>query len=234
MASFSSSSVCTAVFLLLSIFLVSASTDNENIEVVYVSPSLEVGSVTESNICDPEDVSRDEVWGPTQDCNICTFYCTGVCAGMGSQTVKKACTPRKRASQIVCQCCCTKPPSPPLPPPSPPPPTPSFDEKCVKQGDNPYNTTRPTPDCAECTDWCKEQCSKKGGYMVDEKCAKPGESDWLRRCNCCCRDNSKPPSPPSCPTLGCPSEATWTIPGVKPCNYRLVSSSSSSSSSISM
>ncbi|MCL7026612.1 hypothetical protein MKW94_002924 [Papaver nudicaule] len=237
MASSSSSSVSIAVFLLLSMVLVSASTDRKNV-FASVSPSLEKGSLTESNgICDPKDVSSDRTWGPTQDCNICTFYCTGVCAGMGTPMVKKACTPNSKKSQIFCQCCCAKPPSPPPPPPSPPPPslpppTPSGGGPCGQPGDTSTETTIITSNCADCTNWCKEECSDAGSYVLDDKC-EIGESKFARRCKCCCRENSTPP-PPSCPTQGCPSDVTWTIPGVSPCKYRLLSSLSSSSSLVSM
>ncbi|KAI3953191.1 hypothetical protein MKX01_042186 [Papaver californicum] len=191
------------MFLLLSIALASAFTDHKNV-VASISPSSEVRSLTDTNICDPKDVYKSEVWGPTQDCSICTYY---------------SCTPRPQ-SQIFCQCCCAKPPSPPQPPASPPPPTlPSG-----QPGDTSTETTIITSNCADCTNWCKEECSGAGGYVIDDKCA-IGESNFVRRCKCCCRENSGPkPPPPGCPTFGCPSETTWTIPGVSPCKYKLVSS----------
>ncbi|KAI3994615.1 hypothetical protein MKX01_007907 [Papaver californicum] len=224
--------VVNAVFLLLWIVLVSASTE-QNI-VVAISPSLEqVASPKDTSICDPNDVYRSEIWGPTQDCNICTYYCAGICSGMGSKQVKKACTPRRqswdRQLVVFCQCCCSKPPSPPPPPPPPPPspppptPTPSPSGGECQDGDTESETTLITSNCADCTNWCKEECADLGASVVNDKCA-IGESKFVRRCKCCCRQSS-------CPTLGCPADVTWTIPGVSPCKYKLLSSLSSLPSS---
>ncbi|KAI3961241.1 hypothetical protein MKW92_004209 [Papaver armeniacum] len=225
MAKFSSSTlVVNVVFLLLSTVLVSASTEQQ--KVAAISPSLEqVASPEDTNICGPNDVYNSEIWGPTQDCNICTFYCRGVCSGIGTRQVKKACTPRRqswdRQLVVFCQCCCAKPPSPPPPPPSPPPPTPTptpSGGEC-QDGDTESETTLITSNCADCTNWCKEECADLGASVVNDKCA-IGESKFVRRCKCCCRASS-------CPTLGCPTDVTWTIPGVSPCKYKLLSSLSS-------
>ncbi|KAI3961244.1 hypothetical protein MKW92_004212 [Papaver armeniacum] len=211
--------VVNAVFLLLCIVLVSASTE-QKIE--------QVASPQDTNICGPNEVYKTETWSPTQDCNICTFYCAGVCSGMGTKQVKKACTPRRRygeAPSVFCQCCCPKPPSPPPPLPSPPPstptPTPSGGE--CQDGDTESETTLITSNCADCTNWCKEECADLGASVVNDKCA-IGESKFVRRCKCCCHASS-------CPTIGCPADVTWTIPGVSPCKYKLLSSFSSLPSS---
>ncbi|RZC93526.1 hypothetical protein C5167_007338 [Papaver somniferum] len=227
MAKFLSTLVANAAFLLLWIVLVSASTEQQKIDdVAAISPSLEqVASPQDTNICGPNDVYNSEIWRPTQDCNICTFYCAGVCSGMGTKQVKKACTPRRRygeAPSVFCQCCCAKPRSPPPPPPSPPPPTPSGGE--CQDGDTESETTLITSNCADCTNWCKEECADLGAVVVNDKCA-IGESKFVRRCKCCCRASS-------CPTLGCPADVTWTVPGVlPPCKYKLISSFSSLPSS---
>ncbi|KAI3961242.1 hypothetical protein MKW92_004210 [Papaver armeniacum] len=220
--------VVNVVFLLLWIVLVSASTEqNSDVVVAAISPSYQqVASPQDTNICGPNDVYNCETWGPTLDCNICTFYCAGVCSGIGTKQVNKACTPRRRygeAPSVFCQCCCAKPASPPPPPPSAPPPTPTptpSGGEC-QDGDTESETTLITSNCADCTNWCKEECADLGASVVNDKCA-IGESKFVRRCKCCCRASS-------CPTLGCPTDVTWTIPGVSPCKYKLLSSLSSSS-----
>ncbi|XP_026383204.1 spore coat protein SP85-like [Papaver somniferum] len=175
---------------------------------------------------------------PDEDCSVCRNWCKERC--FDGDVVEQDCKIDETSTFFRrCDCCCrrnSKPPSPPTPTPpsppspSPPPPTPWFLEKCVKQGDKCYTATRPTSECAaDCTYRCeKEKCPKEDGYMVNVNCVKRSESNNLRHCDCCCRNKSKPPPSPSSPTVGCPSEAIWTIPGVKPCSYRLVSPSSSS------
>ncbi|KAI3959002.1 hypothetical protein MKX01_023678 [Papaver californicum] len=149
MASLSSNSIITVMFLLLSIALASTL----RIRKVLLPPfhlPVSVSSLTDTNICDPKDVYKSDVWGPTQDCIICTYYCTGVCSGVGTNMVKKTCTPRPQ-SQFFCQCC-----SPPTLP-------------CGQPGDTSTETKTITSNCADFTNWCKEECSDVGGHVVDDK-----------------------------------------------------------------
>ncbi|MCL7024188.1 hypothetical protein MKW94_016559 [Papaver nudicaule] len=179
MAKFCSLLVTNIVFLLLLIVLaVSAATDKGN-AFGSVLPSLDVASLTETNICDPKDVYKDTTWGPTKDCNVCLYYCTGVCVN--------------NPTYVVCQ-----------------------------DGDTESETTLITSNCADCTNWCKEECADLGATVVNDKCA-IGESKFAGRCKCCCRESS---------CAGCPADVTWTIPGLSPCKYKLSLSLLSSSMSM--
>ncbi|KAI3934035.1 hypothetical protein MKX01_028135 [Papaver californicum] len=293
MASLSSSSVCILAFLLLSIFLVSASPDDEKNVAASILPSLGIGSLTEfllhrvgADQCGQPGDSSSETTIPTTSCADCTNWCKEECADVDGDVVENKCAIGESKYMRRCKCCCREKPKPPPPPPSagdqcglpgdsssettipttncadctnwckeecsdvgadmvddkcaigeskymrrckcccrekpkPPSPPPSAGDQCRQQGDTPKEATMPTSNCADCTTWCKKQCSDIGSYVVDDKCAIPGQSGYLRRCNCCCRDNSKPPPSPSCPG-GCPADVTWTLPGMKPCKYKLV------------
>ncbi|RZC64207.1 hypothetical protein C5167_025974 [Papaver somniferum] len=213
MASFSSSSVCVAAFLLLSIVLVSASTHQKTV-ISYVLPSSAVGA----GECGQPGDSSTETTIISSNCADCTNWCNEECADTNSDVVENKCAIGESKYARRCKCCCREKAAPP----------PSPADQCRQQGDTPKDTTRPTANCGECTTWCKQQCSAMGASVVDDKCSIPGQSAWLRKCDCCCRDNSKPPPQPSC---GCAPDVTLTTPGSKPCNYKLVSSLSSSSSS---
>ncbi|KAI3960003.1 hypothetical protein MKW92_012342 [Papaver armeniacum] len=216
MASFSSSSVCVAAFLLLSIFLVSASTNQKTV-ISYVLPSSAVGA---GGQCGQPGDSSTETTIISSNCADCTNWCNEECADTNSDVVENKCAIGESKYARRCKCCCREKAAPPPPPSSPA-------DQCRKQGDTPKDTTRPTANCGECTTWCTQQCSAMGASVVDDKCTIPGGSSWLRRCDCCCHDNSKPPPQPSC---GCAPDVTLTTPGSKPCKYKLESSLSSSSS----
>ncbi|KAI3850217.1 hypothetical protein MKX03_012111 [Papaver bracteatum] len=162
MAKFLSILVVNVVFLLLSTVLVSASTP---LPLFHLHVIVQVASPQDTNICAPNDVYNSEVLGPTQDCNICTFYCAGVCSGIGT----KQCS----VNVVV--------PNPhllPLHHQSPPPPTPTPSGGECQDGNTESETTLITSNCADCTNWCKEEC------------ADLGESKFVRRCKCCCSASS--------------------------------------------
>ncbi|XP_026444498.1 uncharacterized protein LOC113344800 isoform X2 [Papaver somniferum] len=209
MASFSSSSVCVAAFLLLSIFLVSASTNQKNV-ISYVLPT----SVGAGGQCGQPGDSSTETTIISTNCADCTNWCNEECADTDSEVVENKCAIGDSKYARRCKCCCREKAAPPA-------------DQCRQQGGTPKETTRPTANCGECTTWCNQQCSAMGASVIDDKCSIPGGSSWLRKCECCCRDNSKPPPPASC---GCAPDVTLTTPGSKPCNYKLVSSLTSSSS----
>ncbi|KAI3972461.1 hypothetical protein MKX01_027416 [Papaver californicum] len=194
MASFSSIFVYNVVFFLVSILLVSASIDHPSV-IASILPSVETGAPTDNYVCDTNvNVYTTQIWGPTKDCFICTSYCYGACDALrthGSLTPR--CTPTQ-GTNIKCECCCVKPASPPPPPACPPPaplpppppcPTPPSSDTC-ETGDTYTETTMPSSNCADCTNWCKEDCSDLGGRVIENKCA-IGESKFVRRCKCCCR-----------------------------------------------
>ncbi|KAI3885624.1 hypothetical protein MKX03_003809 [Papaver bracteatum] len=167
MASFCSLLVYNALFLLVSIVLVSSSTDQESV-VASALPSC---------------------------CFPCLAYCRGGCDALGTYWYRQRFLTPPETTNVVCDCCCKKPAPPPpciCPAPTnlPPPSTPSGGQ-CAT-GDTYTETTIPTSNCADCTNWCKEDCSELGGRATDDKRA-IGESNFVRRCKCCCRGGNSGP-----------------------------------------
>ncbi|MCL7021666.1 hypothetical protein MKW94_025530 [Papaver nudicaule] len=191
-SSFSSILVCNVgfLFLMVSMVLVSAS---EN-----AVRSVHEGALTGNYVCDPNvNVYTTQIWGPTRDCIICTSYCFGACDALRTQHLNTQCTP-SGYTNLKCECCCAKPTPPPAPacpppaplPPSPPCPSPPSDT--CETGDTYTEITMPSSDCAACSNWCQEDCSELGGRVIEDKCA-IGESSFVRRCKCCCREPKSGP-----------------------------------------
>ncbi|KAI3887044.1 hypothetical protein MKX03_025618 [Papaver bracteatum] len=194
MASYSTVFVCNVVFFLLSILFVSTSAQHSS-AIPSIIPSVEsTGTPSENYFCDTNaNVYTTQVWGPTKDCFICTPYCYGACDSLRTHgALSPSCT-RISGTNVRCECCCVKPKSPPPPacpppaplPPPPPCPSPPSSDKC-DTGDDVTETTMPSSNCADCTNWCNEDCSEQGGRVIENKCA-IGESKFVRRCSCCCR-----------------------------------------------
>ncbi|MCL7034340.1 hypothetical protein MKW94_025179 [Papaver nudicaule] len=183
MASFASILVYNVVFLLVSVVLVFAANDYES-----VVPSLEMGALRDPPPfeCVPAKMVKMKTleFDPAKGtCFVCSKYCEGGCDGMGTYILRFRCLTPPKTTNVICDCCCKQPPSPPPPPPCSPPPPPS--DQC-STGDTYTETTIPTSNCADCTNWCKEDCSELGGSVIEDKCA-IGESTFVRRCKCCCR-----------------------------------------------
>ncbi|KAI3913442.1 hypothetical protein MKW98_003921 [Papaver atlanticum] len=193
MASYSTVFVCNVVFLLISILLVSTSAEHPSV-VSSIIPSVEsTGTPTENYFCDTNaNVYTTQVWGPTKDCFLCTPYCYGACDSLRTTSALSPSCTWISGTNVRCECCCVKPKSPPppaCPPPAPlppPPPCPSPSSDKCDTGDDVTETTMPSSNCADCTNWCNEDCSESGGRVIENKCA-IGESKFVRRCSCCCR-----------------------------------------------
>ncbi|MCL7042026.1 hypothetical protein MKW94_022544 [Papaver nudicaule] len=185
-SSFSSIFVCNVfLFLQISMLLVSASMDHNNV-VPFVR------ALTGGYVCAPYvSIYTSQIWGPTRDCTICTAYCYGACDALRTQHLNTQCTPV--GDNLFCECCCRLPAPPPAPacPPPPPCPSPPSSDTC-ETGDTYTETTMPSSDCAACSNWCKEDCSELGGRVIENKCA-IGESSFVRRCKCCCRGGKSGP-----------------------------------------
>ncbi|KAI3884783.1 hypothetical protein MKW92_049256 [Papaver armeniacum] len=198
MASFCSLLVYNALFLLVSTVLVSSSTDQESV-VASALPSLEMGALTTRPFeCDPGvGVKMSQEFDLFRGCFACSAYCRGGCDALGTTWYRRRCLTPPETPNVVCDCCCKKPaPVPPPPcicpaPTAPPPPPPSTPSECAT-GDTYTETTIPTSNCADCTNWCREDCSELGGRVTDDKCA-IGESKFVRRCKCCCRGGNSGP-----------------------------------------
>ncbi|KAI3972462.1 hypothetical protein MKX01_027417, partial [Papaver californicum] len=152
----------------------------------------EIGALTVTDTtfkCDPEiGIYLTKQWPPTALCTICLTYCGGARDVLGTSYLNMKCSHLPPTGKLECECCFQK-PTPPPPPPCPPPPTPSPPTPSGGQcetGDTYTETTIPTSNCTDCTNWCKEDCSDLGGRVIDDKCA-IGESKFVRRCKCCCR-----------------------------------------------
>ncbi|MCL7035580.1 hypothetical protein MKW94_002500, partial [Papaver nudicaule] len=158
------------------------------------------GALNSGNyVCDAnKDVYTGQTFGPTKDCFICTAYCYGTCDSLRTKHLDAKCTPLA-GPNIRCDCCCGKPTPPPAPacpppaprPPPPPCPSPPSSDTC-ETGDIYTETTMPSSNCADCTNWCKGDCSELGGRVIEDKCA-IGESSFVRRCKCCCREPKSGP-----------------------------------------
>ncbi|KAI3887045.1 hypothetical protein MKX03_025619 [Papaver bracteatum] len=196
--------VYNVLFLLVSVFLVSTSRDHLSV-IASVIPSVETGAHLDNYVCDTKkNVYTTQVWGPTSDCSVCTPYCYGACDALRTHGALSPSCRRSGTQNVRCKCCCVKPASPPRPrppscppprppscppptplPPPPPCPTPPSRDQC-ETGDTYTETTMPSSNCVDCTNWCKEDCSESGGRVIENKCA-IGESKFVRRCKCCCR-----------------------------------------------
>ncbi|KAI3887042.1 hypothetical protein MKX03_025616 [Papaver bracteatum] len=186
MASFCSIFVYNVVFLLVSIVLASASTDNTS-AVGYALPSLEITALTDTTFkCDSEmGVYTTKTWPPAALCTSCLTYCIGSQDALGTSLLKINCTHLQPSGKMQCDCCVKKPTPPPCPPPTP------SGGQC-ETGDTYTETTMPTSNCVDCTNWCKEDCAGLGGRVIEDKCA-IGESNFVRRCKCCCRGGNSGP-----------------------------------------
>ncbi|KAI3847898.1 hypothetical protein MKX03_026137 [Papaver bracteatum] len=171
-----------------------------------------------ANMCEPGDVYKSVVWGPTQDCTICTSWCKDQCTNMSSLVVAQTCGRTPPGSMnFRCDCCCKNmpppppsksppppspsppPPSPPPPPPSPPPPSPPPPSISPPPPPTPpINICRagedfipnPVTDCSVCTsDYCRSQCSARGASLARMGCAPS-----LLSCKCCCKSLTLPSS----------------------------------------
>ncbi|KAI3851055.1 hypothetical protein MKW92_045470 [Papaver armeniacum] len=188
MASFCSIFVYNVVFLLVS--TVSASMDDTSV-VGSAFPSLEIGALTADTTfkCDTEiGVHTTKIWPPLALCTTCLAYCFGSRDALGTTLLDYKCTHLQPSGIMQCDCCSKKPTPPPPTPCSPPAPS---GGQC-ETGDTYTETTMPTSNCADCTNWCKEDCSELGGRVIEDKCA-IGESKFVRRCKCCCRGGSSGP-----------------------------------------
>ncbi|XP_026429586.1 uncharacterized protein LOC113325978 [Papaver somniferum] len=189
MASFCYIFVYSVVFLLVSTVIASASTNRTSVA-GSVLPSLEIGGLTDGTFkCDPEiGIYTTDVWPPAALCTVCLTYCRGSLAAIGTRFLNMKCSHLPPTGKMKCECCVKKPTPPPAPPCSPPAPS---GGQC-ETGDTYTETTMPTSNCADCTNWCKEDCAGLGGRVTDDKCA-IGESKFIRRCKCCCRGGNSGP-----------------------------------------
>ncbi|MCL7026807.1 hypothetical protein MKW94_027842 [Papaver nudicaule] len=174
MASFGSILAYSVVFLLVSFVLVSASNDYEGI-VGSAFPSVEMGALRDPPPfeCVPGKTVRMKTleFDPARGtCFVCSKYCQGGCEGMGTDVMRFRCLTPPKTTNVICDCCCKQPPP---------------CDQC-STGDTYTETTMPTSNCADCTNWCTEDCSELGGRVIEDKCA-IGESAYVRRCKCCCR-----------------------------------------------
>ncbi|MCL7037492.1 hypothetical protein MKW94_006803 [Papaver nudicaule] len=151
-------------------------------------------------------------WAKDTDCRSCAKKCASNCLSLKKGARQLGCTDYAIIKTATCDCCCT-PLTPPPPPPPPPPPLVPIKDTCVQPGDKYSETTYATLNCNDCDNWCKNDCSKQGAEVVNKKCSIPGQSQWLRRCECCCNKNAKPSPPPPRPPAPTPSRDTCDKPG---------------------
>lgn len=146
-----------------------------------------MGALTRTFECEPGVgiKMRTQEFNIIRGCLPCLAYCRGACDALGTYWYRQRCLTPPETTNVVCDCCCKKPAPPPpcicptpTTPPPPPPSTPSGGQ-CAP-GDTYTETTIPTSNCSDCTNWCKEDCSELGGRVTDDKCA-IGESNFVRK-----------------------------------------------------